>query len=87
MNRKCINILTYLLLLAAVAGGSACSLMKIKAQSPEQKSASVNTNSNTDSSEPSYKPEKRVSKDIIKKDVVKTDVAKTDVKTSKKQSK
>ena len=66
MNTKRINIFTYLLLLIAVACGSACSLTKIKAQSPNQKSITVNANNTGDSSETTYKPPKRISKDIIK---------------------
>ena len=54
--------------MVALVSGSACSLSKIKAQSPNQQTQTASAANAAGSSEPSYKPPKRVSRDIIKKD-------------------
>ncbi len=82
MNTKRISIFFYLLLLVAVvaSGSTACSLSKIKAQSPNRQSETAAGNNTANSSELSYKPPKRVSRDIIKKD---EKLVKKPVKTDK----
>jgi hypothetical protein len=59
-----------ILLLVIIAGGSACSLGRINAQSPTGNTETTQNNNtnNTNSSKTKYEPPKRISKDIIKTD-------------------
>ena len=66
-----INNLIWLLLLALIAVGSACSLGKANAQRPT--SAETVRRQPTESPTPAYKPLKRVSRDVIDTDKTETD--------------
>ncbi len=69
MNTYKVNVLICLLLLVAVvAGGSACSVTRTSAHSPEETRTEAMRRESDEPSAPAYKPPKRVSKDVIKTD-------------------
>jgi hypothetical protein len=67
MNTLRMNFLIGLLLIFIAVGSSACSLMQTKAQTPENKTE-VAKNETKETTSESYKPPKRISKDIINKE-------------------
>lgn len=65
MKMQRISSFICLLLLMLAIGGSACSFSKINAQNPNSEAIRANAEKTAESPTPSYKPQKRISKDVI----------------------
>lgn len=64
MNAKLTNILLLLILTAAVVIGSGCGVTRAQGRQEGKQNSTVEI---SESSKPAYKPEKRISRDIISK--------------------